>query len=1213
MKAENKKISGGKIIKKVFAGFVFLGIFLLFSAADSSADVQEDIPHIAGVVEGTGTHFEITDSKYINITLESDKNITGKIESMPEMVTLEIEARTDDPITNLTFSGFTANTVFHKYEDDYHNYTPITTGENGAFSFETNLSQPKVIFIQPKKSTKFIKNNATGGDCVNIGSWNTASKTCTLSQDVFETIQIDDDNITLDGAGYFLLGNSWSNGIYATKKYFTLKNMTITGSNYGIYLRNAQYGKIDSVVVRDAKNGIVLMYAKNNILSNNMVESTVNRAISLEFSQSNALSGNTIKEANNYAIYQGPSHSDYNVYEKNNISDNCAVGMRIYFGDYITVKDNIVKSNCFSGIDVSGNYLNISGNVMSGNGSASSDEDNFSITNVGAATNIVDKSNTIEGKPIFYLKNEADKVYDDSFNIGSFYCVNCNNITLKNIQFPENGSFVGFWNTDNSLVENVSAPDRNTKFFLSEASDNIIKNNYIYRLSIANSSNNNEIYNNNFLRTDVVPVNISNSTDNLFNLDLPTGGNYWKRNEKYCKDLNGDGICDGPFVFSVGIDHFPIAKEIIFKPPCCSSVMFLPGHQGSRLYKKDSSGEDQLWEPTNHNEDVRELFLDSNGESVDPGIYTRDIIDEGYGVKNIYENFIASMNQFTADDVIKEWKPIPYDWRLPLEKIAENGVKLENGGHIDIIEEIERMAAESKTGKVTFVGHSNGGLLAKVLIERLKDAGEENLVDKLIMVGTPQLGTPKAAVGLLHGDEINLLYGLILDKKTARGFAENMASAYNLLPSSEYFNDVQSPIVEFDEDVKNIYDFRSLYGENIDNRDEFKKFLLGDDGARSEPEASDLDSPNVLDETLLAKAQAAHDSLDDWQAPEGMEVVQIAGWGLDTIRGVKYDDCDIPFCPDKLSNLDRSLIMTQDGDETVVVPSAVEMVNDAEDYYIDLKLYNSFGRFQVNRGHSNILEIESLQNFIKNIIQNNKTLTEYITVEKPEVKDEDKRLRFRLHSPVKIDLYDEKGNHTGPVENPNPSSDLELYEEQISNSYYIESGEKKYAGSGDLPVDIILTGEDLGIFTFEIDQVTGDKVAKNTTFANIPTMKDMRAELAVSETVSEMKIDVDWDGQIDATIQAGEEVKKEEMLGIFQKIIASLDIDRTVKDRLANKIENAQKQMEKGHSISANAMLENVKQQIETLSREQTPEKFRIPKEEAEKLIKIIERILAVE
>jgi hypothetical protein len=42
-------------------------------------------------------------------------------------------------------------------------------------------------------ATKSINSNATGGDCASIGTWNVASKTCTLKTDLSETIEIDSD------------------------------------------------------------------------------------------------------------------------------------------------------------------------------------------------------------------------------------------------------------------------------------------------------------------------------------------------------------------------------------------------------------------------------------------------------------------------------------------------------------------------------------------------------------------------------------------------------------------------------------------------------------------------------------------------------------------------------------------------------------------------------------------------------------------------------------------------------------------------------------------------------------------------------------------------------------------------------------------------------------------------------------------------------------
>ncbi len=664
----------------------------------------------------------------------------------------------------------------------------------------------------------------------------------------------------------------------------------------------------------------------------------------------------------------------------------------------------------------------------------------------------------------------------------------------------------------------------------------------------------------------------------------------------------GNKVVGNWTMFGQWLNEYPVMNE----PDGYSSVAFLPGIQSSRLYKKHLFDEDKLWEPTNRNEDIKDLYLDSEGNSLGSNIYTKDIADSIYGF-GIYENFSTYMDSLVSDRTIKEWKALPYDWRLSLNSIVDDGIRLEGGEMSDLLQEIEELAQNSNTGKVTLIGHSNGGLVGKLLIDRLENIGKADLIDKFIMVATPQLGTPKAVAGVLHGDGLNLGGGLIIDKKTARGLAENMSSAYNLLPSEKYFDYVQTPVIEFDGDVKEIYDFRKIYEENIDNYEEFRKFLLGDDGERSDPEFSDTDLPNVLSENLLDQSRNVHSDLDSWQAPGDMEVIQIAGWGLDTIAGIKYDDCDIPFCPDKLSNLDRELVFKQDGDKTVVIPSAISTVG-ADKYYINLKKYNFTDR--ENKEHANILEAVPTQKLISNIINGKNNLPEYVLDYVPTPEDEDKRLRYGMHSPVKVDLYDNEGRHTGVTGNTNPDSDLVLYEEEIPNSYYLEFGEIKYLGSdGGFPISVDLTGEDLGTFTFNIDEIYGNGENKETVFADIPVMKGMKASLEIVDDVGIMEIDIEGDGEADFEIKSGNDQGEMMSVEILEKIIENMEIHKTTKDRLINKIDSAKKQIEKGNLNSAISMLESLEHQTEVFSRDETVEKFRIPVDDAEKLIKIIETI----
>lgn len=1196
--------------QKIIHFAVFLGSALfIFAGFSSAARAQEESFQIPGIINSQGKHFEITDSNYLNIALESSKDISIRIESVPKMIVFNIKASDEDHSSSFVLSGLLPNETYHKYQDNYHNYQPLTTNGSGIVTFEQDISQAHLIFIQSIKSTKFIKNDAYGGDCEShdnvqgIGHWEVGSNTCFLEKDVIGTIQIESNNVTLDGNKHSLTGNSAdTNGVYVLGDNVTVKNINILNFYYGIYFYHSDYSKIDSCILENNSFGIELENSERDTISNNTIRSSEIYGIGLFGSGNNTVTGNISGPGNLYGISE--EYKGYNIFENNTASNNKNTGIRLFQGGHSILRGNIASFNPYYGIQIDRAIpFVMKNNAMENNG-----DSNLDIYNSISPLNDIDFSNTEGGKSIYYLKNIENGTFDGSTDMGSFYCLDCKKVTFKNISLPA-GARIFLWRGSDSVVDNIVSVNRSTSVYVL-STRNKITNSDLRDIYVNGTYN--KIYGNNFWS---VYMPYSSSATNLFNLD--TGGNYWKKNEENCIDDDEDGFCNSLYFFSyAGYDRLPRSKPFNFgppppppPPPCCSSVMFLPGHQASRLYRKGFLLEDQLWEPTNHNQDVRQLFLDQNGESIDDGIYTRDIIDKGYGLKNIYQGFSDSMNQFVSTGAIKEWKPIPYDWRLPLEKIVgDDGVKLENGGHMDIVAELKRMAAASKTGKVTLIGHSNGGLLAKVLVDKLKEAGKENLVDKMILVATPQLGTPQAIASLLHGDNTDLLLGLTIDKKTGRSFGENMVSVYNLLPSKEYFDVVQSPVVEFDGNVKNIYDFQSLYSDNINSWEEFKKFLLGDNGARSEPSEGDLNSPNVLRENLLSQSEATHQNLDDWQAPDGLKIFQIAGWGLDTTRGIKYSDCDFLFCPHKLSNLDRSLLFAQDGDGTVEVPSAVEMGGNAERYYLNIFSYNQNNNVE----HADILEIKPLQDFIKNIIQNKNVLTGYISTEKPEVKAEDKRLRYRLHSPVKLDVFDENGNHTGLIKSGESDPDLWMAEEKIPNSYYTEFGDTKYAGSGVYSEKIILTGEDLGTFTFDVDQISGDKVDKTTTFANIPVMKDMKAELSVSSSsdIGEMKVDIDNDGETDAIFRPGEEIKKEDKLGILEKIINSLDVNETVKNRLINKIENARKQMEKKHDTSSNAMLENVIQQIVVFSDENGPEKFLIPKDKAERLMEIINTML---
>lgn len=243
-------------------------------------------------------------------------------------------------------------------------------------------------------------------------------------------------------------------------------------------------------------------------------------------------------------------------------------------------------------------------------------------------------------------------------------------------------------------------------------------------------------------------------------------------------------------------------KNRVSATVCCSNILFFPGLMGSRLYQKTGRYENQLWEP-NRNADVKKLFLNTYGESVESGIYTRDILGKtnifgGYVLdKSIYTDFIKDMTGLVSKKIIRNFDSVPYDWRFSPDIILQQGISMSTSSSIFtsyIFELIKNSAKDSKTGKVTLVSHSNGGLVIQYLLAYAKQQRIDLPIEKIVYVAMPEYGTPQAITSLLFGHEQTIGGGLILKSSVAKDLGKNMPTAYMLLPTQTYF-DQNGPVV----------------------------------------------------------------------------------------------------------------------------------------------------------------------------------------------------------------------------------------------------------------------------------------------------------------------------------------------------------------------------------------------------------------------------------
>jgi len=587
-----------------------------------------------------------------------------------------------------------------------------------------------------------------------------------------------------------------------------------------------------------------------------------------------------------------------------------------------------------------------------------------------------------------------------------------------------------------------------------------------------------------------------------------------------------------PISFDPWLTEDPVPDPVSGVPSpcasdCFSNVLFLPGIEGSRLYRPEGAGEKRLWEPA-HDADAQELTMNPDGTSGRDDIYTRDVIDNAYvPIKgNVYKSFIADMDDLVAQGAVNDWESVPYDWRLSLDDILASGKR--SGQNISylfatdtpyIAQELARLARNSKTGKVTLVAHSNGGLVAKALIQRLGLLASQ-LIDTVIFVAVPQVGTPEAIAGLLHGHNQGMptsKFPYALSAATTRAIGDTMPGLYALIPSSSYFTRVSDPVVTFSSST--MPDWAARYGDTIQGEAALHAFLA--DATRTQPAVEDLLNPTTLNDARLRDAEAAHQALDTWTPPEGVRLIQIAGWGIPTtLSGIGYTRTLQNGSP-TVAPFGQFVI---DGDGTVVVPSALAVgtTTGAVDYWLNLNTYNKNHPISTLGGnvpftHGSIFEVEPVRQFIKDTVANSvRPISEYNYLFEAVPFSSETRLRYTLHSPLSLNLYDSLGRHTGI------STTTGEIDEEIPGTYYDEFGDAKYIFSDALSsAHVIMEGYANGTFTFNVDELLGDTLVASTTFRDIPTTPDTIVTLDVQSGVSSlslMRVDENGDGTTDITL-----------------------------------------------------------------------------------------------
>lgn len=420
---------------------------------------------------------------------------------------------------------------------------------------------------------------------------------------------------------------------------------------------------------------------------------------------------------------------------------------------------------------------------------------------------------------------------------------------------------------------------------------------------------------------------------------------------------------------------------------CCSSVFFIPGIQGSRLYKKQLF-ENQLWEP-NRKLDVEKLFLSRSGSSSDPSIYTRDVIRKlnvpsALFNISIYDSFIDMLEQLKTKQTIKGFLAWAYDWRMAPATIVDQ----------KMIDSIIMLARTSHNGKVVIVAHSYGGLVAKELMYQLNTRHLSHLIQQVVLVAVPETGAPQAIFSLIHGYVESIGLNLFIQPATLLQFGINMPALYHLLPTQYFASNIATTFKLEGSALDSSFNINA----SIQNLLSIPDTLIGWIRGNISQSLDNIVVPNItgkkssIPKTLPAMfgsmliastsnkgvlASAGSYASQSHQRDTGLvskfKIWSIVGFGIQTMNGFEYKLAPCVIAPCKNFGLFTGLpIYTNKGDGTVVFDSPKNRIGSL--LPIDLAKANK--QDKTNIKHADILESKHIQAVIRQLL----VLGEYTTV-----------------------------------------------------------------------------------------------------------------------------------------------------------------------------------------------------------------------------------------
>ena len=433
------------------------------------------------------------------------------------------------------------------------------------------------------------------------------------------------------------------------------------------------------------------------------------------------------------------------------------------------------------------------------------------------------------------------------------------------------------------------------------------------------------------------------------------------------------------------------------------AIIIIPGIAGTRLYSDEEvKTEDylldefdekkhhftfetgyQFWEPytskqvnkvsaiTNKQNKIQSeammMRCDNEGNSMIDIVPETEGQGGTYGAQNTYTKLVEQIKDTYSDECdVRFWG---YDWRQDISDIALD---------------LEAFIEEEGYSDVVLVCHSMGGLVASKYLANGSDNQEK--VEKLVTIGTPYLGAPKALYVFETGHLLDWASSTFCMATPIKAVANNFTSVYELLPTENYFDLNSTTYVQY----QNNNGFWKKKTTSKYDYDQTKGLISNRSWASGK---GFLNVAESFAETLFVDGEHITNTVDSYY---------IIGYNRDTILEVEEE-----YNKDGSFDSCRELTIANGGDETVPVISANIGGTADEDktYYIQ-------------ETHTGLVKNDDVIELVENIIDGesgqyassiSKTCPEEINEKGWFGRNKTIRIQLKIECPVDLAMIDEDG------------------------------------------------------------------------------------------------------------------------------------------------------------------------------------------------------------